>query len=108
VCSVQSVVKIFSDSVVEERKLYHREHRVRRRRIQVFHSILPSVVLLSGLRNNDPKSEDGFDFIAGQHEWRSGQFLRKGQVIRGAFMGLFREFVEKLLTYRSFERYIRF
>ena len=48
------------------------------------------MVLLSGLRNNDPKSEDGFDFIAGQHEWRSGQFLRKGQVIRWAFMGLFK------------------
>ena len=89
-CSVQSVVKVFSDSVVEERKLYHRDHRVRRRRIQVFHSILPSVVLLSGLSNDDPKSEDGFDFIAGQHEWRSGQFLRKGQVIRGAFVGLFK------------------
>ena len=70
-CSVQAVVKIFSDSVVEERKLYHREHRlhrVRGREIQVSHSILPSVVLFSGLRNNDPKSEDGFDFIAGQHE----------------------------------------
>jgi len=46
------------------------------------------VVLLSGLRNNDPKSENGFDFIAGQHEERSVQFLRKGQVIRGAFVGL--------------------
>jgi len=66
------------------------------------------VVLVSGLRNDDPKSENGFDFIAGQHEDRSEQFLRKGQVIRGAFMGLFKEFVEKLSTYRSYERYIRF
>jgi len=36
------------------------------------------------------------------------QFLRKGQVIRAAFMGLFRESVEELSKYSSSERYLWF